>query len=60
MDWYVVPSLRLSAQVRHHSGYFSDDLETEAGGVAFTGGTETAFAINRALAARAGPIAARR
>jgi RHH-type proline utilization regulon transcriptional repressor/proline dehydrogenase/delta 1-pyrroline-5-carboxylate dehydrogenase len=25
-------------------------------GVAFTGGTETAFAINRALAARAGPI----
>lgn len=28
VDWYVLPSLRLSGSVRHHSGYFSDDANT--------------------------------
>lgn len=30
IDWRPVDALRLSAQVRHHGGYFSDDRETEA------------------------------
>jgi len=30
IDWRPTDALRLSAQVRHRSGYFSDDRETEA------------------------------
>ena len=30
IDWKPVDPLRVSAQVRHHAGYFSDDLETQA------------------------------
>ncbi|MFN6933624.1 MAG: TonB-dependent receptor [Tsuneonella sp.] len=28
MDWNVIPSFTLSGQLRHHSGYFSDDANT--------------------------------
>ncbi len=30
LDWKPIDPLRLSAQVRHHAGYFSDDLESQA------------------------------
>ena len=30
IDWKPNDPLRVSAQVRHHAGYFSDDLETQA------------------------------
>ena len=30
IDWKPIDPLRVSAQVRHHAGYFSDDLETQA------------------------------
>ena len=30
IDWRPIDSLRLSSQVRHHSGYFSDDRQTTA------------------------------
>jgi len=30
LDWKPIGPLRLLAQVRHHAGYFSDDLESES------------------------------
>src|SRR4028118_833297 len=30
IDWKPIDPLRLSAQLRHHASYFSDDLETPA------------------------------
>jgi outer membrane receptor protein involved in Fe transport len=57
VDWQPTKALRLSAQLRHHSGYFSDDANTRARRIeastiadlraAYTAGSSTLFGYVR-------------
>jgi outer membrane receptor protein involved in Fe transport len=57
VDWRPTKALRLSAQLRHHSGYFSDDANTRARRIeastiadlraAYTAGSSTLFGYVR-------------